>query len=125
MKDVGVVHEQHQSVRQGFEVEDLTTRRNWMWVYEPDKHQVDMYETFRSLGCKLHCSYQEQAGRLVCITDQGPVTNPFGCCMAHDYYHALYRKSVELPGAYVISFLRWVDANSLESMIQYIHEGGF
>lgn len=42
MKDVGVVHEQHQSVRQGFEVEDLTTRRNWMWVYEPDKHPMNL-----------------------------------------------------------------------------------
>jgi hypothetical protein len=121
MKGVGFVNEQHQSaavVRQGFEVEDLTTCRNWMWVYEPDKRQVDMYETSPSVGCRLHRTYREQAGRLVCITDEGAVANPFGCCTAHEYYQALYRKSVELPGAFVVSFLRWVDADNLNMMIQ-------
>lgn len=120
MKGVGV-DEQHQStveLPQGFEVEDLTTHRNWMWVYEPNKRQVDMYETSRSVGCRLHRSYQEQGGRLVCITDQSAVANPFGCRTAQAYFHSLYRKSVELPGAFVVCFLRWIDAGSLKFLIQ-------
>lgn len=106
-------------IRNGFEVEDLATRRNWIWVYEPDARQVDMYETSHSVGCRLHRSYQEQAGRLVCMTDKAAVTNPFGCITAHEYFHALYRKSVELPGAWVIRFLRWVDADDLKSILDH------
>jgi hypothetical protein len=76
---------QPDNVRQAFEVEDVRTRKNFTFVYEPTMKQVDMFNTSRSVrGKRLDMTYRERDGFLMPV--DGPVNslmNPLDCTEAY------------------------------------------
>jgi hypothetical protein len=106
---------QPDNVRQAFEVENIYSRENFTFVYEPTTKQVDMFNTSRGVrgGKQLDMTYREQDDFLMPIG--GPwnaLMNPLGCTKAYDYFVKMYNKSLsDFRGG--VMFLGWVDPDTI------------
>ena len=83
--------------RCAFEVEDVQTRKNYSFVYEPASGIINMFNTSRGEGNQLLTSMPNDSN------DKPDF--PFKCKNAYDYFIYMYGKSLR-DGR--ICFLGWV-----------------
>lgn len=95
--------------RKAFEVEDINTRENFTFVYNPYDKSVKLYDTSRGKGKVLLTNHKKDF--------------PFECKTAEEYFNYLYRKSIGLiEHDYEIYFLGWVDPDTIQPLAELERE---
>jgi hypothetical protein len=106
-------------VRQAFEVEDISRRENYTFVYEPEAKSVELYNTSRGIGRRLQFIYQESGGHLFPSEEECKM-DPHDCKTAYAYFQTLLNKSRTFPAAMTMCFLGWVDPDSIEPLADFL-----
>lgn len=89
---------------QAFEVEDIHTRKNFTYVYNPYDQSVEMYDTSRDVGRKLIGRKNKEFHE--------------DCETAYEFYQHLYKKSFEIDPDRPIVFLGYVNPFSIQPLAE-------
>jgi hypothetical protein len=117
-----IVKKKPEEIRQAFEIEDISSRKNFTFEYDPILKMVIMHNTSRGVGKRFDFAYKEVNRRvygdcLSPIDDEGQyksgfTVNPLNCKTAWEYFQKLRIKPTD--GRHFI--LGFVDPDTIQPL---------
>jgi len=100
---------QNENIKQAFEVEVISSRKNYSFLYIPEINQVQMLNTSRGYEkYEIECIFPDDT-----LSEFG-TKFPFKCETAYDYFCYMYKKSLMRDETYSIYFIGWVDPKTFQ-----------